>query len=99
MNLINQNIRKILVQAELDSLSTSNFYIYQMSFDITATEQIITKLQQRLNRELNQKELEAFAIKRSSADYKIILDYISDKEKSSIELELYVEFLIKEPIK
>lgn len=60
------------------------------------TEQIITKLELRLNRELNQKELQAFKIERSSSDFEMMLEYVSSSEKNSIELEQYVEFLVKE---
>lgn len=69
-----------------------------MSFDENAITQITTKLQQRLNRKLNQEELAVFSIKRSGIAYEIMLDYISDKEKSSIELEEYVDIVVKESI-
>lgn len=57
---------------------------------------IIKTLQERLNRDLKPNELEAFSIDRSLSAYKLMLDYVEDKEKSNVELELYVAFIVKE---
>lgn len=57
---------------------------------------IITKLQERLNRNLKPNELEAFSIERSSSAYQLMLDYISDKEKSIVDLEIFVDFIVTE---
>ena len=59
---------------------------------------IITKLELRLDRTLNQKELQAFKLKRSTSDYEMMLEYVSSTEKSGVELEQYVAFLVKESI-
>jgi len=60
------------------------------------TNKIITKLTERLNRPLKRNELEAFSIDRTPTDYQLILDYVSDKDKSMVELEMYVEFMVTE---
>lgn len=80
----------------LDNM-TSNLYIYCMNnINSNISHLIITKLQLRLNRELNQKELQAFKMTRSTSDYEMMLEYVSDKDKSSVELEQYSEFIVKE---
>lgn len=54
---------------------------------------IITKLELRLNRTLNQKELQAFKLKRSTSDFEMMLEYVSSNEKDTVELEQYVAFM------
>lgn len=60
------------------------------------TKTIIAKLTQRLNRNLKPPELEAFSIDRTPSAYQLILDYVSDKEKTVVELEQYVAFIVTE---
>ncbi len=60
------------------------------------TKTIITTLSQRLNRNLKQHELEAFKLTRTQSAYQLMLDYVSDKEKSVVELEQYVAFIVTE---
>ena len=57
---------------------------------------IIAKLKERLKRDLKPLEREAFSIDRSTSAYKLMLDYVEDKEKSVVELEQYVAFIVKE---
>jgi hypothetical protein len=57
---------------------------------------IIAKLQERLNRNLKQNEVQAFSLDRSKGAYQLILDYVSDKEKSVVELEQYCAFMVTE---
>ena len=60
------------------------------------TKTIVTKLQERLYRNLKQNELEAFSIDRTTSAYKLILNYVNAKEKSVVELEKYVAFIVTE---
>jgi len=60
------------------------------------TKRIISKLTERLNRNLKQQELEAFKLTRTPSAYQLILDYVSDKEKSVVELEQYVADIVTE---
>lgn len=66
------------------------------STDNNISHLIITKLELRLNRTLNQKELQAFKMKRSTSGYEMMLEYVSSNEKSGVELEQYVELIVKE---
>ncbi len=60
------------------------------------TNTIIQTLTQRLNRPLKQNELEAFSIDRTPSAYQLMLDYVNDNEKSVVELEMYVAFIVDE---
>ena len=60
------------------------------------TKRIISKLTERLNRNLKQQELEAFKLTRTPSAYQLILDYVSNANKSVVELEVYVAFIINE---
>ena len=50
------------------------------------TKTIIAKLQERLNRKLRPNELEAFKLNRTQSAYQLMLDYVSDKEKSVLDV-------------
>ena len=52
---------------------------------------VISKLTSRLGRNLNQNESDAFRRARSGIAYEMMMDYISDEEKSKKEIEDYVE--------
>ena len=60
-------------------------------FDRSFTESIVSKLTSRLGRNLNQDESDAFRRARSGIAYEMMMDYISDEEKSKREIEDYVE--------
>lgn len=60
-------------------------------FDRSFTESLVSKLTLRLGRSLTQEESDAFRRARSGIAYEMMMDYISDEEKSKKEIEDYVE--------
>lgn len=60
-------------------------------FDRSFTESIVSKLTLRLGRSLSQDESSAFRRVRSGVAYELMMDYISDEEKSKKQIEDYVE--------
>ncbi len=60
-------------------------------FDKGFTESIKRKLIMLLGRNLTKDEFSAFSIERSGIAYEMIMDYISEEEKSKKEIEDYVE--------
>jgi hypothetical protein len=65
-------------------------------FDRNFTESIVSKLTLRLGRNLTQNESEAFRRARSGIAYEMMMDYISDEDKSKKEIENYVESVTNE---
>jgi len=65
-------------------------------FDRNFTESIVSKLTLRLGRNLTQNESEAFRRARSGIAYEMMMDCISDEEKSKKEIEDYVESVTNE---
>lgn len=59
-------------------------------FDKNFTEALVLKLTERLGRNLTNEENEAFRRIRSGIAYEMIMDYISDDEKTKNEIEQYV---------
>tara|TARA_R100000935_G_C2830213_1_gene164611 strand:- start:916 stop:1512 length:597 start_codon:yes stop_codon:yes gene_type:complete len=57
---------------------------------------IIEKLKDRLERNLTSEEYNVFTKQRSEIAYEMILDYLSDKELSKLEIESYVQKVIEE---
>ena len=66
------------------------------SFDISATKAIKKRLASRHSRKLTDIEEQTLSIARSGIAYEMIMDYISDMEKSKDELESYVTSVVKE---
>ena len=66
------------------------------NFDKTFTKAIVSKLTERLERELTELERKIFTLKRSGIAYEMIMDFISDIEKTKTEIEKYVKSVIKE---
>jgi len=56
-------------------------------FDRSFTKAILTKLKERLKRELTATEIIAFTLQRSGIVYEMIMDYISDERKSKDDIE------------
>ena len=53
-------------------------------------------MKSRLGRELEPDEINVLSIQRSGIAYEIILDFISDEDKSKNELENYLKNIKKE---
>ena len=66
------------------------------SFDENYTNAIIDKLKSIIGRDLTVKEINYFKLKRSGIAYEMIMDYISDNEKSRIDIEHYIKNVIGE---
>lgn len=60
-------------------------------FDKKFTESIVSKLTNKLGRNLTKDETNAFRRARSGIAYEMMMDFISDEEKSIKEIEDYVE--------
>ncbi|RXQ91012.1 hypothetical protein EO244_12985 [Ancylomarina salipaludis] len=69
------------------------------NFDNSFIKAIVDQLKLRLNRSLTKSELDAFSIKRSGIAYEMIMDFISDEQKSKLEIEKYVEAVVEENYK
>lgn len=65
-------------------------------FDRSFTESIVSKLTLRIGRSLTQDESDAFRRVRSGIAYEMMMDYISDQDKSKKEIEDYVESVTTE---
>lgn len=65
-------------------------------FDQNFTKVIIHKLKTRLERELSNNEYKVFTQPRSGIAYEMILDFISDEDKSRNDIEKYVNSVVKE---
>lgn len=85
-NLIKLGIQRKLGKRKMDELD-ENFI-----------KAIIEKLKERLERNLTRKEFIAFSQLRSGIAYEIILDYISDQNKSKKEIQNYVQNVVYENV-
>ena len=65
-------------------------------FDKNYIKAIIGKLKERLERNLSKAELNTFSILRSGIAYEMILDFISDQDKSKKEIQNYVQNVVGE---
>lgn len=65
------------------------------SFDISATNKIVSLISERLNRSLTAIELSTFKLPRSGMAYEMIIDTITSSE-SPAELENYVKNVVEE---
>lgn len=59
-------------------------------FDKGHTKEIVKRLEKNLNRKLADHERKAFTKVRTGIAYEMIIDYISDPDLSSADLEQYV---------
>jgi hypothetical protein len=66
------------------------------SFDKNFAKAIVSKIRTRLDRDLTELENKAFALQRSGIAYEMIMDFLSDEQKTKYEIEKYVESIIKE---
>tara|TARA_R110002096_G_C14331799_1_gene701356 strand:+ start:461 stop:694 length:234 start_codon:yes stop_codon:yes gene_type:complete len=57
---------------------------------------IIEKLKERLERNLSKEEFNTFSMLRSGIAYEMILDFISDQDKSKKEIQSYVQNVVNE---
>lgn len=57
---------------------------------------IIEKLKERLERNLSTEEFNTFSMLRSGIAYEMILDFISDQDKSKKEIQSYVQNVVNE---
>ena len=65
-------------------------------FDKKFTKALVSKLTERLGRNLTRDETEAFRRARSGIAYEMMMDYISDEDKTKNQIEHYVESVTTE---
>lgn len=63
-------------------------------FDRNFIKLIIQELEERLGRNLTSKEFNVFSLLRSGIAYEMILDFISNQDKSKKEIEIYVQNVV-----
>lgn len=65
-------------------------------FDKNFIKALVRKLTERLGRNLTLEETEAFGRVRSGIAYEMMMDYISDDDKTKKQIEYYVESVTNE---
>lgn len=65
-------------------------------FNVNFSNIIVDKLKVKLERELTSKEYIVFSQPRSGIAYEMILDFISDEDKTKNDIEKYVNNVVNE---
>jgi hypothetical protein len=92
------NFIKLLIEGKLEKQKNKiNIGSQKIDkYDENFIKAIIEKLEERLERNLTIEEFNTFSILRSGIAYEMILDYISDQDKSKKEIKNYVQSVVDE---
>jgi len=96
-SLVGLNFIKFLIEKTLEKQKNSELKNLKKDvFDKNFRSVILDTLKEKLGRNLTPEEIETFSMPRSGIAYEMILDFISDQEKSKIDIEKYVYNVVLE---